>query len=137
MSTYSRKKKIRITLEARNTEDARRILRTVEEACKAASVAPDAAAPVSTVRPADFALEQLETEVNAHVGANLDRKHEVEKKKQVADGKPDGERSTDAPAEIITKRAKLVGFCKGLGALTYRLTVKVMADFVKEMSGPT
>lgn len=143
MSRRRRKRKIRITVEARNPDDAKRIAHAIQQAVNESNSdeqapQPTSEAPSESVEPArTFANEQVETEANRRVGSHLDEKAEqVKASNEAADDAPDA-RKPDSPEELVAKRVGFKNWLKTAAGLGYRVTVKVVADLVKEMANPS
>ena len=142
MSRHPRKRKIRITVEAKNPEDAKAILEAVGHAChEAATGAPnakrDGAEPREPPDPAEMLPnEQVETEANRQVGAHLEQNAQQIAGKREAAGQSPGARVPESPEKVVATRGTLRRMIDKAGAQGYRFTIKVVADLIKELSQP-
>ncbi len=129
-----RKRKVRITVEARDPKDARRILKAIENTLRSGAAEPPALEAPAEERIDDVqhvANEQMETEANRRVGAHLDAKDRAKQGEIDPKGLPTDAAPLNSAEEIVEKRSKLVNWMKTAGHFGYRITVKVMADLIK------
>lgn len=146
MKRRSRRKKVRIVIEARDPNDARQILdalaaaadgvsrESLSEGNKAAlsGERPPTAAPSSSVPD-----EQLETRLADGVAKHLDAKADsIDKGGITSADAVTTQGAADRAKEIVTRRHRLRCWLVAAGALGYRCTIKVAADLIKELGKP-
>ena len=137
---------VRIVIEARDATDPKAIIEAVESAFHAATgQAPKREADDSDTQAVEetrlVADEPLETEVRQKVGKHLDgRNQQIEAKRKSAkqgdDGVDNTPRKPESPEQIVEKRKGIREWVKLAGAAGYRVTIKVLADLIKELSDP-
>lgn len=142
MSRHPRKRTIRITLEANDPRDARAFLKAIEHACHQGQeqTPPDnlhqqeSDEPVHD--PRTYANEKVETEANRQVGRHLKKKAKKIAAENRAAGRAPDVRTPESPEGVVTKRRKFIQWVKTAGALSYRVGMKVLADYTKELIQP-
>ena len=146
-SRNKKKRTVRIVIEAPDATDPRAIIEAVESAFHAATGQapkrePDDSDAKSVEEPRLVADEPLETEVRQKVGKHLDaRNKQIEAKQRSTekagdDAEDSARRTPDPPEQIVEKRKRISDWVKRAGAAGYKLTIKVVADLIKELSDP-
>lgn len=132
MSRRHRRKKIRLVLEARNPDDARRIADAIIEATRPPG---DRRGQKPTSESGDIATtapdEQLETSVRSAVGAHLDAKAESEMIARSEAGVAPDSRTPESPDDVIEKRGWLVRFYRECRAIGIEIVAKVIEGTYK------
>ena len=80
--------------------------------------------------------EQLETEANRRAGDHLEGQAKRIEGENKAAGLPGNARRAAPPEEVIDQRQKAKHWLKRAAAAGYKVTVKVVADVIKEIVNP-
>ena len=140
MSRRHRKRKIIITVEVRNPDDAKRIADAIQATLDAANttrpveqVAPEAPVESDSTPAVVGNCEQVETEASNRAGSHLESKSEKIARANSEEGKLPDARNPESPEKVIAQRANFMSWVRAAGATGYRITLKVVVDVVEEI----